>query len=262
VLAVAGAASSAAISTLFGSPVIGAVIIEAAGLGGPMAPVILLPGLLAAGIGSLVFNGMGQLSGLDTSAYAIAPLSLPPYPELSLSTFGWTIVLAPVVALACFLIVQIGLKTRGLVVRRPFVVIPVAALSVAVLAIVFEQITGQTADLVLFSGQEAMGPIVEQAATLSMSTLVFFVLLRGLAYGLCLGSGRGGPPFPAMFLGIVGGLLAANLPGFSETPAVAAQHQDSSRWFGSLGRFATARVVGRWDGALRSGRSDEAGGTR
>ena len=77
---IAGAASFAAMSSLFGSPIVGAVIIiEAAGLGGATLPVILLPGLLAAGIGSLVFIGMGSLTGLSSSAYAIAPLSLPKY---------------------------------------------------------------------------------------------------------------------------------------------------------------------------------------
>lgn len=46
----AAAGAFAAISSLFGSPVIGAVIIiEATGLGGPTLPVVLLPGLLAAG---------------------------------------------------------------------------------------------------------------------------------------------------------------------------------------------------------------------
>ena len=57
-MAVTGA--FAAISSLFGSPVVGAVImIEAAGLGGAALPVILVPGLLAAGIGGLVFTGLG-----------------------------------------------------------------------------------------------------------------------------------------------------------------------------------------------------------
>jgi H+/Cl- antiporter ClcA len=106
----AAAATFAAISSLFGSPIIGAVIIiEATGLGGPTLPVILLPGLLSAGIGSLVFIGMGSLSGLSSSAY-----------------------------------------------------------------------------------------------------------------GVSLGSARGGPTFPAMFLGIIAALLAGHLPGFAQTPAVAA----------------------------------------
>jgi chloride channel protein, CIC family len=48
----AAAGSFAAVSTIFGSPVIGAiVIIEAAGLGGAMLRLVLLPGLLVAGIG-------------------------------------------------------------------------------------------------------------------------------------------------------------------------------------------------------------------
>jgi hypothetical protein len=183
--------------------------------------VILLPGLLAAGIGSLVFIGMGSLTGLSTSAYAIPPLSLPAYHEPTVSAFAWTIVLAIVVAIVVFLIVQIGKQAQQVVARRPWVVIPVAALVVAGLAIAFGQITGKPADLVLFSGQDGMGQVVNQAATLSVSTLVLLILFKGLAYGISLGGGRGGPTFPAMFLGIVAGLLASHV-GFAETPAVAA----------------------------------------
>jgi H+/Cl- antiporter ClcA len=81
-MVLAAAASFAALSTIFGSPVVGAVIIiEAAGLGGPTLPLVLLPGLLAAGIGSLVFIGVGSLTGLSSSAYALSPLSQPAYPH-------------------------------------------------------------------------------------------------------------------------------------------------------------------------------------
>ncbi len=139
----------------------------------------------------------------------------------TVSAFAWTIVLAVVVAIVVFLIVQIGKKTQEVVSRRPWVVIPVAALVVAGLAIAFGQITGKPADLVLFSGQDGMGQVVNQAATLSVSTLVLLILFKGLAYGISLGGGRGGPTFPAMFLGIVAGLLASHI-GFAETPAVAA----------------------------------------
>lgn len=44
---------------------------------------------------------------------------------------------------------------------------------------------------------------------------------KGLAYALSLAGFRGGPVFPAMFLGAAAGLMAAQLPGFSITPAVA-----------------------------------------
>ena len=60
---IAAAGSFAAVSSIFGSPVIGAVlVIEAAGLGGATLPLVLLPGLLAAGVGSLVFIGLGSCS--------------------------------------------------------------------------------------------------------------------------------------------------------------------------------------------------------
>ena len=76
----AAAGSFAAVSTIFGSPVIGAVlIIEATGLGGAVLPLVLLPGLLAAGVGSLVFIGLGSWSGFSTSAWQLSPFALPPF---------------------------------------------------------------------------------------------------------------------------------------------------------------------------------------
>ena len=48
-----------------------------------------------------------------------------------------------------------------------------------------------------------------------------WLALLALAYSLSLGSFRGGPVFPAMFLGAAAGLMAAHLPGFAITPAVA-----------------------------------------
>ena len=62
----------AAISTLLGSPIIGAfLLMEAAGLGGPMLGLVLVPGLLAAGIGSLIFLGLDAWTGLGTFSLAV-----------------------------------------------------------------------------------------------------------------------------------------------------------------------------------------------
>src|SRR3954452_3307724 len=75
----AAAGSFAAISFLFVAPAIAAVLlIEASGLGGKRLPLVLIPGLLAAGIGSPLSIGMGSFTGLSSSAYAIGPLPLPP----------------------------------------------------------------------------------------------------------------------------------------------------------------------------------------
>jgi H+/Cl- antiporter ClcA len=221
-LVMAAAGSFAAISTIFGNPVIGAVIIiEAAGLGGPMLPLVLLPGLTAAGIGSVVFIGMGTLSGLSTSDYALGSLGLAPPPDLGVSEFVWAIVLGVVGAILVRAILELAWKAEEVVMTRPMVLIPVAGLVVAALAIAFAQVTGQPAESVLFSGQDAMGQIVQLGPTLSAGTLAALLLFKGLAWSVSLASFRGGPTFPAIFIGLVGGLVAANLLGLSETVMIA-----------------------------------------
>ena len=75
--------------------------------------------------------------------------------------------------------------------------------------------------MVLFSGQDAFSSLIKQGPTLALSTLAFLLLFKGAAWSISLGNFRGGPTFPGLFIGAAGGLLAAHLPGFSETPAVA-----------------------------------------
>jgi Voltage gated chloride channel len=130
-------------------------------------------------------------------------------------------VLAFAAALATFAITDLARRSARVVARQPWLLLPAAALAVGGLAIAFAQITHQQADVVLFSGQDAFSSLVKQAATLSLSTLAFLLLFKGLAWSISLGNFRGGPTFPALFLGAAAGLLAAHLPGFSETPAVA-----------------------------------------
>ena len=72
IVAVGAAGSFAAISTLLGSPLTGAfLLMEAAGLGGGMMSVALVPGLLAAGIGSLIFVGLDNWTGYGTFSLAV-----------------------------------------------------------------------------------------------------------------------------------------------------------------------------------------------
>jgi hypothetical protein len=73
---------------------------------------------------------------------------------------------------------------------------------------------------VLFSGQDALPGLVSQAGTWPVSALLLVIAFKGLAYGVSLGSFRGGPTFPALFLGAAAGVAASHLPGFALTPAV------------------------------------------
>jgi chloride channel protein, CIC family len=222
VMVMSAAGSFASLAMVFSSPVISAVIlIEGAGLGGPTLPLIVLPGLLAAGIGSLVYLGMGYLTGLSTSAYAISPLALPPMPHLTVVDFGWTLVVAVLAAAATFAIVWLARKFEVWVRPKPFLLLPLAGLIVDGLAITFAQLGDQTPYAVLFSGSRALAPILEQAGTLSLATLGLLFACKGLAWGVSMGSFRGGPVFPAIFVGTVGGLLASHLPGFPEAAAIA-----------------------------------------
>ena len=219
---IAASGSFAAMSFLFGSPLIAAVImIEATGLGGPKLKLVLIPGLLAAGIGSLVSLGMGSWTGLSTSAYALSSLSLPAFPRPDIANFGWTIALAFAIALVTLVVIRGGRDTERVATSRPFLALPAIGLIVAGLAILFQQTTGKGFGEVLFSGQSGLPGLVGSASAWSLSALALLIVFKGLAYSLSLGSFRGGPTFPAMFLGAAAGIMAAHLPGFSITPAVA-----------------------------------------
>jgi H+/Cl- antiporter ClcA len=223
VLLVVGAAGAfAALSFIFASPLIAAVIlIEATAIGGARLPVVLLPGLLAAGIGSLLSLGLGSFTGLSSSAYALGPLALPSFGHPSVTEFGWTIALAIVVAVVTRAIMTGGLATYRVVDRRLVLLLPAVGLIIAGLAIGFSKAADKSVNNVLFSGQNALPGLVAHAGAWSLSALLLLIVFKGLAYGLSLGSFRGGPTFPALFLGAAAGVMASHLPGFPLTPAVA-----------------------------------------
>ncbi len=66
---------------------------------------------------------------------------------------------------------------------------------------------------VLFSGQEQLAPLIDGAAGWTVGALLLLVLCKGLAYALALSGFRGGPVFPGMFIGAVGGIALSHLPG-------------------------------------------------
>ena len=73
----------------------------------------------------------------------------------------------------------------------------------------------------LFSGETALPVLINQSATYSVGALLLLLLCKGLAYSASLSSFRGGPIFPAMFLGAAGGILLSHLPGLNLVAGVA-----------------------------------------
>jgi H+/Cl- antiporter ClcA len=215
-------ATFSALALLFGSPIVAAVLlIEASRVGGERLPLVLVPGLLASGIGSLVWIGMGSWTGLSTSDISIPALQLPPFETPGFADFGWSILLAAGIAVGVFAIFRLAKETQRFAAARPFLLLPACGLAVAGLAIAFAETTDKGVEQVLFSGQDALGSLVANPGAWSLSALALLCAFKGIAYGLSLGSFRGGPVFPAMFLGAAAGLMAAQLPGFDVTPAVA-----------------------------------------
>jgi H+/Cl- antiporter ClcA len=209
---VAATGSFAAVSTLFGSPLAAAfLMMEAAGLGGATATMVLVPGLLGAGIGSLVFVGLGSWTGFGTFSLAVS--GLPPASDPTLGALGWAVAAGGVAALLCWLIRSAALWVRPLIVRRALILTPVLGLSIAALAILYAGVTGHDVAEVLFSGQDALGPLLRDPAAYGVGALLLLIACKGLAYAGALAGFRGGPTFPAMFIGAVGGTAMAHLPG-------------------------------------------------
>ena len=216
----ASSGSFASISTLLGSPILGAfLLMEASGLGGPMMGVVLLPGLLAAGIGSLIFIGLDSWTGLGTFSLAIP--GLPHFSHPNVGEFGWALVIGVAAALVGAAIRWLGRFLHPYAERWTLLAVPLAGLAVAGLAIAYAEGTGKASSDVLFSGQSALPHLIEHASSYTVGALLLLMVCKGLAYGVSLSSFRGGPIFPAMFIGAAGGTAMSHLPGLPLVAGVA-----------------------------------------
>ena len=207
--AVAAAGSFAAVSTLLGSPILGAFLLME--LGGAVMDLVLLPGLVASGTGALIFVGLGTWTGLGTFSLAIP--DLPHFARPDAAEFGWAIGIGLAAAVVGAGIRWLGLYLQDRVIPRMLWLTPLVGLAIAGLAIAFAEGTGKGTSEVLFSGQSALGPLLSHSATYSVGALVLLVACKGLAYGASLSSFRGGPIFPALFVGAAGGLALSHAPG-------------------------------------------------
>jgi H+/Cl- antiporter ClcA len=215
----AAAGSFAALGTILGSPIVAAVfMMEAVGLGGPLLSLVLLPGLLAAAIGSLVFIGLGHWTGLGSLTLSVP--NLPAFPRPTPSDLAWAVALGLVIPFAALGIRRTALYLRARVEPQMISRMPVLGLAIGGLAIAFAESTGRPSSDVLFSGQSFTGPLIASASSWSVKALLLLVLFKGVAYALSLSSFRGGPIFPSLLLGAAGGIAASHLPGLALVPAI------------------------------------------
>ncbi|MFF2044340.1 chloride channel protein [Kitasatospora sp. NPDC058170] len=226
------AGSAAAISTIFGSPLVAAVmLIEAAGLGGPHLVALILPCLLASGVGALVFTGFGHWTGLSIGA-----LSLPSVPPMGIPDAGdflWGVPLAALVAVVCVSGQLIGRRvkvfTTGSATGEPALTAGRTALRTVLCAVAvgacitaFALLTGRSPEEAALSGQATLGALAADPQSWSIGALVALTLCKAAGWGIALGSLRGGPIFPAVLIGAAVGVACGALPGLGTAPGLAA----------------------------------------
>jgi H+/Cl- antiporter ClcA len=217
VLATAG--SFSAISALFGGPLVAGMLLVESGiaLGSALIPA-LLPGLVAAAAGYVLFVGLGDWGGIDAAGLAVP--GLPAYT----GTHVLDLVLAVLVGIAAAL--SIALVRRGAVrieaLREQGVGMVVLLLAggaaVGVLALLVRA-AGAPAQDELFSGQAAVPDLVAEG---SLKLVLVLLVAKALGYAICLGCGfRGGPVFPAIFLAVALAMIAVVTFDRSPTWAIA-----------------------------------------
>ena len=217
VLSTAG--SFSAISALFGGPLVAGLLLLEAGTGlGAALLATLLPGLVAAAVGYLIFVGLGDWGGLDQTALVVP--DLPAYEGTHLLDLVVGLVVGVVAAVLITVVrrAATALSERGgQRLGMPGLLIG-GGLAVGVLALLADVLGADSRD-VLFSGQSAIPTLVKED---SAGIVVILLAAKALAFAVCLGCGfRGGPVFPAIFLGIALAMLAVVAFDVSPTLAVA-----------------------------------------
>jgi H+/Cl- antiporter ClcA len=228
---IAASGSAAAISAIFGNPLIAAVIfLEMSGLARRQTMLLVLPSLVSSGVGALVFTGLGSWTGLEIGALSIPNLEPA---QLEVANVVWTFPVAAGVAVVTWGIFAVGRRTATLAASRPLPTTILAGLFAGGCAALYAVITGHSPAEVALSGQATLPALAADPGAWSAGALMALLVFKGLAYAVCLGTFRGGPAFPAIFLGAAFGVLASVwVPSIGTVPGLA------------IGMAAGAAVIG------------------
>jgi chloride channel protein, CIC family len=214
VLSTAG--SFSAISALFGGPIVAGMLLVEAGVGAGTALLpALLPGLVAAAIGYVIFIGFGTWGGLHMSGLQVP--DLPAYHGLHAGDLAIAIGVGLVAAVVIEGIRKLGLAIEGMPLphgKLPILLVG-GGLVTGLIALLAGALGANPQD-VLFSGEASVPALVAQ-----QSVVIVLILLigKGLAYAVCLGCGfRGGPVFPSIFVGV--GVAALAEAAFHTSPTL------------------------------------------
>ena len=217
VLATAG--SFSAIAALFGGPIPAGILLVEASIGlGEAAIPALLPGLVSSAVGFLIFVGVGNWHGIHETVLSVS--GLPKYNGTHLLDLVMGVGVGVVAAVVIAAVHRLGEWIAGPGINRLGMVRTLFAggFAVGLVALIADGLGANSQD-VLFSGQASIPALIAES---SAGILVVLLAGKAIAYAISLGSGfRGGPVFPAIFIGVAISSLTVTLFDVSPTLAVA-----------------------------------------
>ena len=166
------------------------------------------------------FGALGALLALFVGPVLAGSISLGSTPTaIEVDQLAWAVPVAIIATVAITIARALAAVLARATGPGPHLPILIgASLVIALTALVMQAWTGEDVIFILTSGEEL---ITELPALTSVSTVAAIILLKTLAYAVSLGAGfRGGPFFPAMFVGAAAGLfIALVLPDGPSVPA-------------------------------------------
>ncbi len=161
------------------------------------------------------FGALGAILALFVAPILSGSLKLGGIPSvIEVDQLGWAIAVAIIVTVIVTLARVVAALIARVVGSGPHLPILIAAaLIVGASALIVQNQTGASITFIVTSGEE----FITQLPTLtSVSTVIAIIVFKAIAYAVSLGAGfRGGPFFPAMFVGAAVGLLISLVMGDS-----------------------------------------------
>ncbi|MDD2858934.1 MAG: chloride channel protein [Candidatus Nanopelagicales bacterium] len=208
----------AAIGAVFGNPFISAfMILEFAAVG--MVPAMLItPVLVALGASYVTQIGIGNIQGFGVHSLSVP--GLPAYTSIQGRDLLVAVVIAIVAGAVAMAAREGGLAFARFAGRRAIAGLFTAALITAAVAIIATSGFDVGLNQILFSGNSGMGDLITQT---SITAVIVILVGKAIVYAVALGGGfRGGPIFPATFLGVAVAVLATLLLPEDSVSAMAA----------------------------------------
>lgn len=210
----------ASIGAVFGNPFVTAfMILEFIALG-VIPRVLMLPLFVALGAGYLTQVGIGSWNGFGLHPLTVP--NMPTYNSIDLAAIGAAIVVGIVAALIAALARELAERVDSVNTKHRIATPFAAALAITGLVAIAVLAFDLDPSMILFSGQgDAMSTMIDESA---IGVVIAIVALKAVGYAISLGGGmRGGPIFPATFLGVgVGVLFALIFTGVPVSPLATA----------------------------------------